>query len=287
MSAGGASVGGCRVGAGAAPPQVSRGPSTPARRLERCVAGGARSAHAEAVAQGAPRSSRRRRGAAPRRLPWAARWARHGRRLVRVGDGADAVYRDGQEVDKKEVDEPGTAQQPVGDEGTRAEAGTHETIASAAAMAALRASFEEFNPGDVDDDDDASDDGSGPIARLSGVPTVPAVRTVPTVPRPDRPESRRRFPRGGGGGVHPVAAIPLHLDWNFDAPARRVAASTDALAARRIRRVGLTDSITGRRPRRRRRAGNGRPGRDFTEQGGTPPAPSRASSAAWSRGTGR
>ena len=67
-------------------------------------------------------------------------------------EATDVINSAPEEVDKKEVDEPGTAQQPVGDEGTRAEAGTHETIASAAAMAALRASFEEFNPGDVDDD---------------------------------------------------------------------------------------------------------------------------------------
>ena len=124
-----------------------------------------------------------------------------------------AVYRDGQEVDKKEVDEPGTAQQPVGDEGTRAEAGTHETIASAAAMAALRASFEEFNPGDVDDDDDASDDGSGPIARLSGVPTVPAVRTVPTVPAvPTVPSPAVGSRAAVAAASTPSPPSPLHLD---------------------------------------------------------------------------
>ena len=125
-----------------------------------------------------------------------------------------AVYRDGQEVD-----EPGTTQQPVGDEGTRAEAGTHETIASAAAMAALRASFEEFDPGDVDDD--ASGDGSGPIARLSGVPTVP---TVPTVPSP-AVGSRA----AAAAAATPSPPSPLHLDWNFDAPfAENVASSSPA-----------------------------------------------------------
>ena len=119
-----------------------------------------------------------------------------------------AVYRDGQEVD-----EPGTTQQPVGDEGTRAEAGTHETIASAAAMAALRASFEEFDPGDVDDD--ASGDGSGPIARLSGVPTVPS----PAV------GSRA----AAAAAATPSPPSPLHLDWNFDAPfAENVASSSPA-----------------------------------------------------------
>ena len=124
------------------------------------------------------------------------------------------------------MDEPGTAQQPVGDEGTRAEAGTHETIASAAAMAALRASFEEFNPGDVDDDD-ASDEGTGPIARLSGVPTVPTVRTVPTVPTVPSPAVGSRAAVAAASTPSPPS--PLHLDWNFDAPfAENVASSSPA-----------------------------------------------------------
>ena len=160
-----------------------------------------------------------------------------------------AVYRDGQEVD-----EPGTTQQPVGDEGTRAEAGTHETIASAAAMAALRASFEEFDPGDVDDD--ASGDGSGPIARLSGVPD-----------RPDRPESRGRFPRGGGGGGHPVAAIPAPPGLELrralrrergvvepgDAPAARGCVGPDRVRSPGERGVGVVHEAT-------------------TGRGGTPPS---------------
>ena len=212
-----------------------------------------------------------------------------------------AVYRDGQEVD-----EPGTTQQPVGDEGTRAEAGTHETIASAAAMAALRASFEEFDPGDVDDD--ASGDGSGPIARLSGVPTVPTVPNVPSpavgsraaadqVPsrdcwasRPSRtsrvPPSvparrrrrrppRRRHPRSTWTGT---STRPSPRTW------RRRARRRSRRSTMRRTRPG---SIAGRTRRRRRPRGNDGPGRDPTERGGTPPAPARASSAAWSRGTGR
>ena len=187
-----------------------------------------------------------------------------------------AVYRDGQEVDKKEVDEPGTAQQPVGDEGTRAEAGTHETIASAAAMAALRASFEEFNPGDVDDDDDASDDGSGPIARLSGVPTVPAVRTVPTVPAvPTVPSPAVGSRAAVAAASTPSPPSPLHLDWNFDAPfAENVAASSpatrsplDASAASVL--TGFdhrASSAASASSTRQRRAGEGlhRAGRDST-----------------------
>ena len=139
-----------------------------------------------------------------------------------------AVYRDGTEVDQQN---PETARgDAVGDEGTRAEAGTHETIASAAAMAALRASFDDFNPGDVDDDD-ASDDGSGPVARESGVRSVRTVQTVPTAP--SHPVGSRAVTPSAAAVVTPSAAAtpsppsPLHLDWNFDAPfAENVAASS-------------------------------------------------------------
>ena len=196
-----------------------------------------------------------------------------------------AVYRDGTEVDQQN---PETARgDAVGDEGTRAEAGTHETIASAAAMAALRASFDDFNPGDVDDDD-ASDDGSGPVARESGVRSVRTVQTVPTAP--SHPVGSRAVTPSAAATPSPPS--PLHLDWNFDAPfAENVAASSPSATRSPLDSSAASD-LTGfvnNPPRsneasasytRQPRAGEGE------GRGGTPPAP-RASSAAWNRGTGR